>query len=47
MVGVVFTLAPFILNLNGLDAAYYWVNGVAVLVVVSLHKPEENMQFAS
>ncbi len=46
MVGVVFTLAPFVLSFNGLDAAYYWANGLAVLVVVSLHKPEETMQLA-
>jgi len=39
-VGVVFVLAPFLFGFTGLDALYYWVNGAAVLAVVSLHKPE-------
>lgn len=39
-VAVVFILAPFLFGFEGIDAYYYWVNGVAVLVVVSLHKPE-------
>lgn len=39
-VGVVFVLAPFIFSFEGIDAAYYWVNGGTVLTVVSLHKPE-------
>ncbi|WP_339815751.1 hypothetical protein [uncultured Imperialibacter sp.] len=41
LVGVVFTLAPFIFSFKGLDTYYYLVNGLAVLTVVSLHKPEE------
>jgi len=40
LVGVVFVLAPFIFSFEGLDAYYYWLNGAAVLAVVSLHKPE-------
>ena len=40
LVAIVFILAPFIFSFEGLDAYYYWVNGAAVLVVVSLHKPE-------
>lgn len=40
MVGVVFVLSPFIFSFEGLDAIYYWVNGAAVLSVVSMHKPE-------
>lgn len=40
LVGVVFVIAPFALSFSGLDAIYYWVNGAAVLTVVSLHKPE-------
>ncbi|WP_350333440.1 SPW repeat domain-containing protein [Coralliovum pocilloporae] len=40
-VGVVFALAPFILGFEGIDAIYYWANGIAVLCVVSLHKPED------
>jgi hypothetical protein len=40
LVGVVFILAPFIFSFEGLDAYFYWLNGAAVLIVVSLHKPE-------
>ena len=39
-VGVVFVLAPFALSFSGIDAWYYWLNGVAVLIDVGLHKPE-------
>ncbi|MEM9647771.1 MAG: hypothetical protein AAF969_04765 [Bacteroidota bacterium] len=39
-VAVVFILAPFVLSFKGLDGYYYWINGAAVLIVVSLHKPE-------
>lgn len=39
-VAIVFILAPFIFSFEGLDAYYYWINGGAVLIVVSLHKPE-------
>ena len=40
LVGIVFVLAPFALGFSGLDALYYLANGAAVLIVVSLHKPE-------
>lgn len=40
LVGIVFVIAPFVLGFSGLDAAFYWINGAAVLTVVSLHKPE-------
>ena len=40
VVGVAFLLAPNALGFAGLDAGYYWVNAAAVLLVVSLHKPE-------
>ncbi|HNP19613.1 MAG TPA: hypothetical protein PKL31_14345 [Fulvivirga sp.] len=40
LVGVVFVIAPFALSFEGLDAYFYWINGAAVLTVVSLHKPE-------
>ena len=43
MVAIVFILAPFVLGFEGLDAIYYWVNGAAVLTVVSLHKPEVSL----
>ncbi|MEP1571934.1 hypothetical protein [Roseibium album] len=39
-VGVVFLSAPFVLGFKGIDFAYYVVNALAVLTVVSLHKPE-------
>lgn len=39
-VAIVFILAPFALSFEELDAAYYWLNGTAVLLVVSMHKPE-------
>ncbi len=41
LVAIVFILAPFILSFKGIDAYYYWANGIAVLAVVSLHKSEE------
>jgi hypothetical protein len=44
LVGVVFVIAPFVLSFEGLDAYYYWINGAAVLLVVSLHKPEVALQ---
>ena len=40
LVGLVFVLAPFIFSFEGLDAYYYWINGAAVLFVVSMHKTE-------
>lgn len=40
LVGLAFVAAPFILGFAGLDAAYYWVIGATVLVVVGLHKEE-------
>lgn len=39
-VGIFFVLAPFIFSFEGIDAYYYWLNGGAVLTVVSLHKSE-------
>jgi hypothetical protein len=33
LVGVVFLAVPTLLGFTGLDAAYYWVNGFAVLLV--------------
>ncbi len=41
LVGVVFIIAPFALGFTGIDAWYYWLNGGAVLLVTSLHKPEQ------
>lgn len=39
IVGLTFVLAPFIFSFEGLDAYYYWINGAAVLSVVSMHQP--------
>ena len=40
IVAIVFIVAPFVLSFEGIDAYYYWINGIAVLTVVSLHKSE-------
>lgn len=43
-VGVVFVVAPFVLGFSGLELWYYLALGLTVLVVVSLHKPEDSYQ---
>lgn len=43
MVGLAFVAAPFVLGFTGLDAAYYWVIGATVLVVVGLHQSNDEM----
>ncbi len=43
MVAIVFIVAPFIFSFKGLDAYFYWLNGVTVLIVVSLHKSETEL----
>lgn len=40
LVAVVFITTPFLFSFSGIDAYYYWINGAAVLTVVSLQKPE-------
>jgi len=40
IVGVVFVISPFAQGVSSLDAWYYWINRAAVLVVISLQKPE-------
>lgn len=39
-VGAVFLAAPFLFSFTGIDAWYYWINGIAVAIVVSLHAPQ-------
>ena len=39
-VGVLFLALPFALGFSGLDAAFYWINGAAVVAVITLSKPE-------
>lgn len=41
-VGLVFIIAPFVFNFTGLDAWYYWVLAVAVILTTSvLNAPED------
>ena len=40
VVAITFIIAPFIFSFDGIDAYYYWINGIVVITVVSLHKPE-------
>ena len=44
LVGVAFLLAPFVLGFSGLDAWFYWINAIAVIVVVSLSEPSEDIR---
>ena len=37
-VGLLFIAAPFLFGMTGLDAAFYWLNGAAVVFVISSHK---------
>ena len=39
-VGLLFLVLPFVLGFSGLDAAYYWLNGAAVVAVITLSAPE-------
>jgi len=45
LVGTSFVLLPLALGFSGMDLVYYLVNGIAVLMVVGLHKasPKENL----
>lgn len=43
LVGLVFLAAPSLPGFSGIEAAYYWVIGGTVLVVVGLHKSTEEM----
>jgi len=45
-VGVLFLSLPFALGFHGLDAAYYWLTGGAVVAVISLSKSETTMASA-
>lgn len=47
-VGVVFVIAPFALKLAGLDAWYYWVLGIVVLLSTSVfNAPEQPVAMPS
>ena len=45
-VGLLFLALPFALGFSGLDAAYYWLNGAAVVAVIALSKPEPEIALA-
>lgn len=45
LVGIVFVAAPLVFGFSGIDALFYWINGAAVLTVVSLHQPERRPIF--
>lgn len=45
--GLLFVAVPFVLGFAGLDAAYYLLNGAAVVAVVSLSKPEAELVSAN
>ncbi len=41
IVGITFLLAPSLLGFSGIDAWFYWLNGAAVVAVISLSAPEQ------
>lgn len=43
IVGITFLFAPSLLGFTGLDAAFYWLNGAAVVAVISLSAPEQEV----
>lgn len=45
-VGLLFLVLPFALGFSGLDAAYYWLNGAAVVSVIGLSEPEPQIPTA-
>lgn len=40
LVGITFLLAPSLFGFTGIDALFYWLNGAAVVIVISLSAPE-------
>ncbi|MEO9650337.1 MAG: hypothetical protein ABJ360_04490 [Roseobacter sp.] len=46
IVGIVFVIAPLLLGFSGIEFWYYMALGVTVLVVVGLHKPEDQLAYA-
>ena len=41
VVGIVFLLSPSLFGFSGIDALFYWANGAAVVLVISLSAPEQ------
>ncbi|HPE24676.1 SPW repeat domain-containing protein [Albidovulum sp.] len=46
VVGLLFLVVPFALGFSGVDAAYYLLNGSAVVAVIALSKPETGLATA-
>lgn len=46
LVGVAFVAAPLVLGFVGIEFWYYMILGLTVLMVVGLHKPDENAAIA-
>lgn len=46
VVGLLFLALPFAFGFSGIDAAFYLVNGAAVVFVIGLSKPEEHLASA-
>ena len=45
-VGLLFLVLPVALGFTGLDAAFYLLNGAAVVAVIALSKPEDHLASA-
>ncbi|SDX24720.1 hypothetical protein SAMN05444358_10442 [Ruegeria halocynthiae] len=43
LVGITFLMAPSLFGFSGIDALFYWLNGAAVVVVISLSAPEKGV----
>ena len=43
LVGITFLFAPSLFGFSGLDASFYWLNGIVVVAVISLSAPEESV----
>lgn len=43
IVGLTFVILPLVLGFKGIDLIYYLANGAAVLLVVGMHKQEEQL----
>ncbi len=46
-VGIVFLLLPAVFGFAGIDAAFYWLGGGAVVAVIALSKPETGNRAAA